>query len=124
MWVREFLANAYLPEKPLFHEYFSVVRGIRVDYSAAHINTLLGCNVGAACELIPERERIDNSDIEAREELRNIVCRPGARWLPHSPASLPRRLSLTSFKPVHRAWGEFWLKNVRVVGNSLEIQID
>ncbi|CAJ2662419.1 unnamed protein product [Trifolium pratense] len=45
-------------------------------------------------------------------------------WLPHSPASLPRRMSLTSFNPVHRAWGEFWLKNVRVVGNSSEIQID
>ncbi|PNX64524.1 hypothetical protein L195_g062157, partial [Trifolium pratense] len=26
MWVREFLANAYLPDKPLRPEYYSVVR--------------------------------------------------------------------------------------------------
>ncbi|PNX83054.1 hypothetical protein L195_g039092 [Trifolium pratense] len=124
MWVREFLANAYLPDKPLFPEYFSVVRGVRVNYSAEHINVLLGCRVRAACEFVPEKERIENADLVAREELKNVVCRSGARWLPHSAASLPTRLSLTSFNPIHHAWGEFWLKNVRVVGNSSEIQID
>ncbi|PNX89252.1 hypothetical protein L195_g045370 [Trifolium pratense] len=121
MWVREFLANAYLPDKPLYPEYFFVVRGVRVHYSADHINALFGCRVRAACEFYPEKERLDNANLAAREELKNIVCRPGARWLPHSAASLPTRLSLTSFNPIHRAWGEFWLKNVRVVGNSSEI---
>ncbi|CAJ2632603.1 unnamed protein product [Trifolium pratense] len=124
MWVREFLANAYLPDQSSVPEFYSTVRGIRVYYSAAHINTLLGCRVRGACELVSEKERISNGGLAVREELKAIVCRPGARWLPHSASSLPTRLSLTSFNPIHRAWGEFWLKNVRVVGNNSEIQID
>ncbi|CAJ2650261.1 unnamed protein product [Trifolium pratense] len=124
MWVREFLANAYLPDQSSVPEFYSTVRGIRVYYSAAHINTLLGCRVRGACELISEKERISNGGLAVREELKAIVCRPGARWLSHSASSLPTRLSLTSFNPIHRAWGEFWLKNVRVVGNNSEIQID
>ncbi|PNX87331.1 hypothetical protein L195_g043418, partial [Trifolium pratense] len=122
MWVREFLANAYLPDQSSHSEYYSTVRGIRVYYSAAHINTLLGCRVRGACELVSEKERIANGGLVVREKA--IVCRPGAMWLPHSPTSLPTRLSLTSFNPIHRAWGEFWLKNVRVVGNNSEIQLD
>ncbi|MCI91595.1 hypothetical protein A2U01_0112889, partial [Trifolium medium] len=39
-------------------------------------------------------------------------------------ASVPTRIRLGTFKPLARAWGEFWIKNVRVVGNSSEIQID
>ncbi|CAJ2642447.1 unnamed protein product [Trifolium pratense] len=97
MWVREFLANAYLPDQSSVPEFYSTVRGIRVYYSADHINTLLGCRVRGACELVTEKERISNVAL---------------------------RLSLTSFNPIHRAWGEFWLKNVRVVGNNSEIQID
>ncbi|CAJ2661835.1 unnamed protein product [Trifolium pratense] len=124
MWAREFFANAYLPDQPMFPEYVSVVRGVKVSYSFETINNLLGCAAGGVCELLRDRERIDKSGIEVREELKNIVCRPGAMWLAHSAASLPRRLSLTSFNPVHRAWGEFWLKNVRVVGNNSEIQLD
>ncbi|CAJ2647357.1 unnamed protein product [Trifolium pratense] len=124
MWVREFLANAYLSDQSAVPEFYSTVRGIRVYYSAAHINTLLGCRVRGACELVSEKERISNGGLAVREELKAIVCRPGARWLPHSASSLPTRLSLTSFNPIHRAWGEFWLKNVRVVGNNSEIQID
>ncbi|CAJ2645118.1 unnamed protein product [Trifolium pratense] len=124
MWAREFFANAYLPDQPLFPEYVSVVRGVKVSYSFETINNLLGCAAGGVCELLRDRERIDKSGIEVREELKNIVCRPGAMWLAHSAASLPRRLSLTSFNPIHRAWGEFWLKNVRVVGNNSEIQLD
>ncbi|CAJ2648220.1 unnamed protein product [Trifolium pratense] len=124
MWVREFLANAYLPDQSSVPEFYSTVRGIQVYYSAAHINTLLGCRVRGACELVSEKERISNGGLAVREELKAIVCRPGARWLPHSASSLPTRLSLTSFNPIHRAWGEFWLKNVRVVGNNSEIQID
>ncbi|MCH99053.1 hypothetical protein A2U01_0020064, partial [Trifolium medium] len=124
MWAREFFANAYLPDQPMFPEYVSVVRGVKVSYSLETINNLLGCAAGGVCELLRDRERIDKSGIEVREELKNIVCRPGAMWLAHSAASLPRRLSLTSFNPVHRAWGEFWLKNVRVVGNNSEIQLD
>ncbi|CAJ2673262.1 unnamed protein product [Trifolium pratense] len=124
MWVREFLANAYLPDQSSVPEFYSTVRGIRVYYSAAHINTLLGCRVRGACELVSEKERISNGGLAVREELKAIVCRPGARWLSHSASSLPTRLSLTSFNPIHRAWGEFWLKNVRVVGNNSEIQID
>ncbi|CAJ2645441.1 unnamed protein product [Trifolium pratense] len=124
MWVREILANAYLPDQPMFPEYTSVVRGVKVSYSFESINNLLGCAAGGVCEFLRDRERIDKSGIEVREELKSIVCRPGARWLAHSPASLPRRMSLTSFNPVHRAWGEFWLKNVRVVGNNSEIQLD
>ncbi|CAJ2642378.1 unnamed protein product [Trifolium pratense] len=124
MWAREFFANAYLPDQPMFPEYISVVRGVKVSYSFETINNLLGCAAGGVCELLRDRERIDKSGIEVREELKSIVCRPGAMWLAHSAASLPRRLSLTSFNPVHRAWGEFWLKNVRVVGNNSEIQLD
>ncbi|CAJ2637655.1 unnamed protein product [Trifolium pratense] len=124
MWAREFFANAYLPDQPMFPEYVSVVRGVKVSYSFETINNLLGCAAGGVCELLRDRERIDKSGIEVREELKNIVCRPGAMWLAHSAASLPRRLSLTSFNPIHRAWGEFWLKNVRVVGNNSEIQLD
>ncbi|CAJ2638252.1 unnamed protein product [Trifolium pratense] len=124
MWAREFFANAYLPDQPMFPEYTSVVRGVKVSYSFETINNLLGCAAGGVCELLRDRERIDKSGIEVREELKNIVCRPGAMWLAHSASSLPRRLSLTSFNPVHRAWGEFWLKNVRVVGNNSEIQLD
>ncbi|CAJ2677884.1 unnamed protein product [Trifolium pratense] len=124
MWAREFFANAYLPDQPMFPEYVSVVRGVKVSYSFETINNLLGCAAGGVCELLRDRERIDKSGIEVREELKNIVCRPGAMWLAHSAASLPRRLSLTNFNPVHRAWGEFWLKNVRVVGNNSEIQLD
>ncbi|CAJ2659226.1 unnamed protein product [Trifolium pratense] len=124
MWVREFLANAYLPDQSSVPEFYSTVRGIKVYYSAAHINTLLGCRVRGACELVSEKERISNGGLAVREELKAIVCRPGARWLPHSASSLPTRLSLTSFNPIYRAWGEFWLKNVRVVGNNSEIQID
>ncbi|CAJ2636533.1 unnamed protein product [Trifolium pratense] len=124
MWVREFLANAYLPDQSSVSEFYSTVRRIRVYYSAAHINTLLGCRVRGACELVSEKERIANGGLMVREELKEVVCRPGAKWLTHSPSSLPTRLSLTSFNPIHRAWGEFWLKNVRVVGNNSEIQID
>ncbi|XP_045792194.1 hydroquinone glucosyltransferase-like [Trifolium pratense] len=104
MWAREFFANAYLPDQPMFPEYVSVVRGVKVSYSFETINNLLGCAAGGVCELLRDRERIDKSGIEVREELKRIVCRPGAMWLAHSAASLPRRLSLTSFNPVHRAW--------------------
>ncbi|CAJ2672467.1 unnamed protein product [Trifolium pratense] len=124
MWAREFFANAYLPDQPMFPEYTSVVRGVKVSYSFETINNLLGCAAGGVCEFLRDREGIDKSGIKVREELKSMVCRPGAMWLAHSPASLPRRLSLTSFNPVHRAWGELWLKNVRVVGNNSEIQLD
>ncbi|PNX76994.1 hypothetical protein L195_g032954 [Trifolium pratense] len=124
LWVREFLANAYDPAKPEYPAYVSVVRGVRVNFSAEAINTLLGCRIRAACEFLPEKARIDVGNLAVREELKNIICWPGARWLPHSATSFPTRLSLTTFNPVHRAWGEFWLKNVRVVGNSSEIQAD
>ncbi|PNX64327.1 hypothetical protein L195_g053958, partial [Trifolium pratense] len=78
MWVREFLANAYLPDQPMFPEYSSVVRGVKVSYSFESINNLLGCAAGGVCEFMRERERIDKSGIEVREELKSIVCRPGA----------------------------------------------
>ncbi|PNX57000.1 hypothetical protein L195_g058477, partial [Trifolium pratense] len=120
MWVREFLANAYLPDQPLLPEYYSIVRGVRVNYSAAHIHTLFGFANRRPDSLIPEKIRMETATLVDREELKSLVCRPGAMWLPHSPTALPTRLSLTSFTPIHRAWGEFWLKNVRVVGNNSE----
>ncbi|CAJ2641868.1 unnamed protein product [Trifolium pratense] len=75
MWVREFLANAYLPDQPMFPEYSSVVRGVKVSYSFESINNLLGCAAGGVCEFLRERERIDKSGIEVREELKSINVR-------------------------------------------------
>ncbi|PNX97534.1 hypothetical protein L195_g020764 [Trifolium pratense] len=44
--------------------------------------------------------------------------------MPLSASSVPTRIRFGTFQPVARAWVEFWVKNVRVVGNSSEIQID
>ncbi|CAJ2661614.1 unnamed protein product [Trifolium pratense] len=72
MWAREFFANAYLPDQPMFPEYTSVVRGVKVSYSFETINNLLGCAAGGVCEFLRDRERIDKSGIEVREELKKI----------------------------------------------------
>ncbi|PNX82278.1 hypothetical protein L195_g038307, partial [Trifolium pratense] len=124
MWVREFIANAYDPTMSGVPTFSTVVRGKKVNFHPDAINALLGCTSKEPCQFIVQRNRVNKGALAHREELRNIVCRPGGEWLPYAANSVPTRLSLTSFKPLHRAWGEFWLKNVRVVGNSSEIQID
>ncbi|MCH81297.1 hypothetical protein A2U01_0002082 [Trifolium medium] len=122
LWVREFLANAYDPtdHAPTFKSY---VRGVEIDYSADAINTLLGCKSREKCTFLDEKRRVDASLEPERTRIKDFVCRPGARWLPYSASSVPTRIRLGAFKPHARAWGEFWIKNVIMVGNSSEIQI-
>ncbi|MCH84231.1 hypothetical protein A2U01_0005062, partial [Trifolium medium] len=102
MWVREFIANAYDPTGSGEPSFSSVVRGKRVNFAPAALNALLGCASQEPCRFQVERARVNVGALSRREELKNIVCRPGGDWLPYSASSVPTRLSLTSFKPLHR----------------------
>ncbi|GAU23642.1 hypothetical protein TSUD_304170 [Trifolium subterraneum] len=49
---------------------------------------------------------------------------PGTPWYKASADSVPTKIQLTRFKPVARAWAEFFVKNIFSVSNSSEYQID
>ncbi|MCH93637.1 hypothetical protein A2U01_0014589, partial [Trifolium medium] len=94
---REFFANAYKLKNER-HDFKSFVRGVEIDFSADAINAFFGTSSREKCVLIAEKRRVE-SMLE------------------------PERRLIKDF-PIARAWAEFWVKNVEVVGNSSEYQVD
>ncbi|MCH86542.1 hypothetical protein A2U01_0007400, partial [Trifolium medium] len=86
------------------HEFKAFVRGVEIDFSADAINAFLGTT--------------------SRRQIRDFVSWPHTRWMSYGGGSYPTKIRLRDFKPVARAWAEFWVKNVEVVGNSSEYQVD
>jgi hypothetical protein len=59
-----------------------------------------------------------------RRVIRDFVALPGTPWYKASADSVPTKIQLIRFKPVARAWAEFFVKNIFSVSNSSEYQID
>ncbi|CAJ2668021.1 unnamed protein product [Trifolium pratense] len=74
MWVREFLANAYLPDQPMFPEYSSVVRGVK-NVRVVGNNSEIQIDNAYAVRLLVEGKYI-NLGYWLRKDLHEIANHP------------------------------------------------
>ncbi|MCI16427.1 hypothetical protein A2U01_0037569, partial [Trifolium medium] len=56
--------------------------------------------------------------------IKDVIYLAGTPWLKYGRRELPTKISLTNFKPVARAWGEFFVKSIVPTANSSEYQVD
>ncbi|GAU50999.1 hypothetical protein TSUD_131510 [Trifolium subterraneum] len=120
--VREFFANAGKAVDNGFRVY---VRGKIVDYSTVVLNEFLGALVPEErCAFRTEKDRVAAMLEPERRVIRDFVALPGTPWYKASTDSVPTKIQLTRFKPVARAWAEFFVKNIFSVSNYSEYQID
>ncbi|GAU46938.1 hypothetical protein TSUD_85380 [Trifolium subterraneum] len=120
--VREFFANAGKAVDNGFRVY---VRGKIVDYSTVVLNEFLGALVPEErCAFRTEKDRVATMLEPERRVIRDFVALPGTPWYKASADSVPTKIQLTCFKPMARAWAEFFVKNIFSVSNSSEYQID
>ncbi|GAU50917.1 hypothetical protein TSUD_411170 [Trifolium subterraneum] len=120
--VRESFANA---GKAVDNGFKVYVRGKIVDYSTVVLNEFLGALVPEErCAFRTEKDRVAAMLEPERRVIRDFVALPGTPWYKASADSVPTKIQLTRFKPVARAWAEFFVKNIFSVSNSSEYQID
>ncbi|GAU10347.1 hypothetical protein TSUD_422710, partial [Trifolium subterraneum] len=120
--VREFYANA---GKAVDNGFKVYVRGKIVDYSTVVLNDFLGAVVPEErCAFRTEKDRVAAMLEPERRVIRDFVALPGTPWYKASADSVPTKIQLIRFKPVARAWAEFFVKNIFSVSNSSEYQID
>ncbi|MCI49613.1 hypothetical protein A2U01_0070857, partial [Trifolium medium] len=74
-----------------------------------------------SCRLVENILELKNTSELGRREVKDAVCRPGTPWF---NSARPTKIQLTSFKPVARAWAEFFVKSIEPIANSSEYQID
>ncbi|MCH79937.1 hypothetical protein A2U01_0000699 [Trifolium medium] len=121
--VKEFIANAS-QKLPGGNEFTSYVRGKLVDYSPSAINKLLGCDVPRRCAFRAMKEEFDDWDEPTRRVVKDFVALPGTEWLHGAGGDQPSKIPSTHFKPIARVWLEFFLRNIMMVSNTTEAQVD
>ncbi|MCH80185.1 hypothetical protein A2U01_0000949 [Trifolium medium] len=102
----------------------TTVRGKSILWTPHELNKFLGTQSFQNCALSQAREESKSESAEKRSEIKDFVCLPGTPWLKCRRNQNPTRMQLTRFKPVARAWAEFFVKSVEGCSNSSEIQVN
>ncbi|PNY05188.1 hypothetical protein L195_g001631 [Trifolium pratense] len=121
--VREFYANA---SKSLGagSNFVVYVRGNEVDYSPEALNSFLGVAGVPEGAFKIEKKAVKVADEPGRRVVRDFVALPGTPWYKGAPTTLPTKIQLRNFKPVARAWAEFFVRNIVSISNSSKYQIE
>ncbi|MCI52804.1 hypothetical protein A2U01_0074050, partial [Trifolium medium] len=70
------------------------------------------------------KNEIERWNLDARNPVKEFLGRPGTDWLKYSGGERPTKIRLGDFKPVARAWGEWVARNLIVLGNWSEYQLE
>ncbi|MCI07609.1 hypothetical protein A2U01_0028678, partial [Trifolium medium] len=70
------------------------------------------------------KEEIDDWDEPTRRVVKDFVALPGTEWLHGTGGEKPSKIPSTHFKPIARVWLEFFLRNIMMVNNTSEAQVE
>jgi hypothetical protein len=119
----EFFANAFTEFGGGVQKFVTHIRGVRIHWNEHYINDFLGTSNVDPCPLVAAREELENTAEAGRRIIKDYVALEGTPWLKYGVGERPTKIQLTKFKPIARAWGEFFLKAVECGSNSSEVQV-
>jgi hypothetical protein len=121
--VTEFFANSYTEFGSGVQHFVTIVRGVRIKWNEHYINEFLGITNIDPCPLAVAREELERTAEAGRRIIKDYVALEGTPWWKCGTAEKPTKIQLTKFKPIARAWGEFFIKAVECCSNSSEVQV-